>query len=55
MRVGRQRRREVGDGLAVAFVGPAVDLEAQSGLGPPVLDGLLGVPEACLLVSETFE
>ena len=39
----------------MAFVGAAVDLQAQNRLRPPVLQRLLGVPQSRLLVVEAFE
>jgi hypothetical protein len=51
----RQRGLEVSEGLAVALVGAAVDLQAQNRLRPPVPQRLLGVPPPRLLVVEAFE
>ena len=39
----------------MAFVGPAVDLQAQNGLRPAVPQRLLGIPQSRLLVVEAFE
>ena len=43
---GRQRGLEVGEGLAVALVGAAVDLQFEDAPAPAVLDGLPDVPLA---------
>jgi hypothetical protein len=42
----RQRGLEVGESLAVAFVGAAVDLQLEDASAPAVLDGLPDVPLA---------
>jgi len=51
----RQRGLEVCEGFSVAFVGAAVDLQAENRLRPPLPQRLPGVPQSRLPIIETLE
>jgi hypothetical protein len=49
---GRESRREVGDGFALAFVSTIFDLENKDIVGPAVLESLTGVPEPVIVLGQ---